>query len=240
MQPAHYQIWDDVLRWVEGALAEGASARPSHLMQLHQIYDGSNALAFLIGKAEGHDSPGSRLAWEAHWDLQAAILLGAGAYYKQAGALLRGPLEMALLGPYLHDHGAEHAAWVKDPQQRTPGHRCCEDYVLSKPPADAYDAKFGLRKEISACWDRLSAYVHTRGALREAIDQARENVVRFDASNFDAWQQHALWVYDILTTCALLHYASLAQFGESDEIGLVRAPKPQQSIINLRCYLDWL
>lgn len=166
---------------------------------------------------------------EAATSLENSIQFCKMGFYKQAHTELRSVLELGLFSVYLELDGGGHINiqdWLHS-RERTPVIRKIISELTTNKNIMAFDDKHAFCNKITALYDDLSRFVHTRGQEYSHRRLSRSNINRFNEESLSVCLDLFFKVVDVVVTAYVLKYPVALQstplyqkFGQDYPLGL--------------------
>ena len=207
-RPKYIQIFD--WDWSggfdqESSRGQALKNRPKQTRMLSRLCEADNLVHFALWNKLPEHHPVAELWLESQTDLHGSIYLAYGGYFRQALALLRIWLEMAVNGAYFANHYGQRTGryelW-RSGQRQAPADLRKIAESLAKRPGKLLKADFeDIHNRLEPLYRSLCHHVHGQGLDFYVLQNGRDNVPRFLERSFDLWLESVVSAFD--TICYL-------------------------------------
>ena len=203
--------WD----WSDGFASESSRARalkkrPRQTRLLAKLCEANNLIHFALWSSLPERHPVGELWLETETDLQGSIYLAYGGYFRQALAILRLWLEMAVNGVYFAKYyrqpTSRYRQWRAGGRHAPADMRKIADSLAARPEKLFQADSNAISKRLEPIYSTLCHHVHGQGLDLYDLQDGRDNVPRFLEHGFDLWHQNLIEVFDTICYLYRLFY----------------------------------
>jgi hypothetical protein len=200
----------------ESARGQALKNRPQETRILSKVCQADSILHFALWSKLPTHHPVAELWLETQADLHSSIYLAYGGYFRQAIAILRLWLEMAVNGVYFSKHFGQptgrYELW-RSGQRHAPADMRKISDSLAKRPGKLLKADFeDIRSRLEPLYSSLCHHVHGQGLDLYSLQKGRDNVPRFLEQSFDLWCQSLVSAFN--TICYLYRVFFSKEIGD--------------------------
>jgi hypothetical protein len=190
--------------------------RPRQTRMLSRLCEADSLVHFALWSKLPKHHPVGELWLEAQTDLHGSIYLAYGGYFRQALAVLRLWLEMAVNGVYFAKYYGQRTGryelWRSGQRQAPADMRKIAESLAKRHgkllKADVDD----IRNRLEPLYANLCHHVHGQGLDLYDLQSGRDNVPRFLERSFDLWCESVVSAFDAI--CYLYRIFFSKEIGE--------------------------